>query len=78
MTLETLFAVLMVVGYISFLRGAVLLIKMGEGLAGGESSGSKATVHIVAAALLCNANHVASLIYNLSEQVNVTATTGAT
>lgn len=69
-TLETLFAVLMVVGYISFLRGAMLLVKMGEGMAGGESSGTKAVVHIVAAGLLCNANHVTSLISNLSGQVN--------
>jgi hypothetical protein len=70
-TLETLFAVLMVVGYISFLRGALLLVKMGEGSGGGESSGTKAVVHIVAAGLLCNANHMTSLISNLSDQVNV-------
>jgi hypothetical protein len=69
MTLETLFAVLMVVGYISFLRGAMLLVKMGEGTGGGESSGTKAVVHIVAAALLCNANHVTALINNLTNQI---------
>jgi hypothetical protein len=73
MTLETLFAVLMVVGYISFLRGAMLLVKMGEGAGGGESSGTKAVVHIVAAGLLCNANHVTALIGNLSDQVNVSS-----
>ena len=71
-TLETLFAVLMIVGYISFLRGALLLVKMGEGSGGGESSGTKAVVHIVAAGLLCNANHVTALINNLSGQINVT------
>ncbi len=71
-TLETLFAVLMVVGFISFLRGAMLLVKMGEGSGGGESSGTKAVVHIVAAGLLCNANHVTALINNLSGQINVT------
>ena len=70
-TLQTLFAVLMIVGYISFLRGAMLLVKMGEGSGGGESSGTKAVVHIVAAGLLCNANHVTALINNLSTQVNI-------
>ena len=67
MTLQTLFAVLMVIGFISFIRGAMLLVKMGEGQ-GAESSGAKAITHIVAAAFLCNANHVASLISNLGNQ----------
>ena len=62
-TLETLFAILMIVGFVSFIRGSILLVKAGEGAAGGESAGTKAVIHIIAAAILCNANHFTAIGY---------------
>lgn len=64
-TLETLFATLMIIGFISFVRGAMLLVKAGEGMHSGESTGTKALTHILAGGLLCNANHVASVLNNV-------------
>ena len=70
-TLETLFATLMIIGFISFVRGAMLIVKAGEGtMQAGESTGTKAVTHILAGGLLCNANHVASAINNMVNQVN--------
>lgn len=70
-TLETLFATLMIIGFISFVRGAMLIVKAGEGtMQAGESTGTKAVTHILAGGLLCNANHVASVINNMVNQVH--------
>ena len=70
-TLQTLFATLMIIGFISFIRGAMLLVKAGEGaMQAGESTGTKAVTHILAGGLLCNANHVASVINQMVDSVN--------
>ena len=70
-TLETLFATLMIIGFISFVRGAMLIVKAGEGtMQAGESTGTKAVTHILAGGLLCNANHVASVINNMVNQLH--------
>ena len=69
-TLQTLFATLMIVGFISFVRGAMLLVKAGEGVNSGESTGTKAVTHLIAGGILCNANHAAAIINNVIQNVN--------
>ncbi|NCX93310.1 MAG: hypothetical protein EBX40_01375 [Gammaproteobacteria bacterium] len=49
------FSLLLIVGLFSFLRGVFLLIKVGEGGGGPESSLSKAIAHIVAGVAAINA-----------------------
>ncbi|PCI40086.1 MAG: hypothetical protein COB50_00285 [Thiotrichales bacterium] len=61
---ELTFALLLVVGMFSFVRGMILLIKMGEG--GGESSMPKAMTHIVAGIVGANAPAMYALIRNLA------------
>jgi len=59
--MQVVYAVLLVIGIISFLRGFLFLLKMGEGQ-GGDGSMQKAVVHIIAGVIGMNAQSFQDLL----------------